>query len=181
MSQIFSHSDRFHIIHIDIVGPFPSATLPSWYYPLPFRYLLTWVDREPLIRVDTSATSVALSNMFGWISRFGVPLDVVTDRGAQFAGERFSNLSSLLGFHHLRTTSYHRQSSRHVERLHRTLKSNFIARQENWLSSFPIVLLCLRMTSNSSVFSPSTAVTGSYMLCPNPLISNDRTPPISSE
>ena len=178
ISPIASPSDRFHTVHIDIVGPLPSASLPTVSYPLPFRYILTCIDRatrwcEAVPLIDTTASSVAIAFMSGWISRFGVPLEVVTDRGTQFEGELFSNLSSLLGFHHIRTTSYHPQSNGLVERFHRTLKAAIMARQENWFYSLPIVLMGLRMTPNSSGFSPFTAVTGTYMLCPQPLITKE--------
>ncbi|KAF2347963.1 Integrase catalytic core [Trinorchestia longiramus] len=132
VSPIAPKSDRFHSVHIDIVGPLTPASLPSLAYPLPFRYILTCIDRatrwcEAVPLVDTSASSVAIAFMSGWISRFGVPLEVITDRGAQFESELFSNLSSLLGFHHVRTTSYHPQSNGLVERLHRTLKTAIMA------------------------------------------------------
>ncbi|KAF2345732.1 Reverse transcriptase domain [Trinorchestia longiramus] len=178
VSSIAPKSDRFHSVHIDIVGPLTPASLPTLAHPLPFRYILTCIDRatrwcEAVPLVDTSASSVAIAFMSGWISRFGVPLEVVTDRGAQFESELFSNLSSLLGFHHVRTTSYHPQSNGLVERLHRTLKTDIMARQQNWFHSLPIVLLGLRMTPNVAGFSPFTAVTGTMMLCPQPVISRD--------
>ncbi|KAF2345443.1 Integrase catalytic core [Trinorchestia longiramus] len=140
-------------------------------YEIAPNLTLWWCEAVPL--VDTSASSVAIAFIFGWISRFGVPLEVVTDRGAQFESELFSNLSSLLGFHHVRTTSYHPQSNDLVERLHRTLKTAIMARQQNWFHSLPIVLLGLRMTPNTARFSPFTAVTGTMMLCPQLVISRD--------
>ncbi|KAF2352590.1 Zinc finger H2C2-type histone UAS binding [Trinorchestia longiramus] len=178
VSPIAPESDRFHSVHIDIVGSLTPASLPTFAYPLPFRYILTCIDRatrwcEAVPLVDTSASSVAIAFMFGWISRFGVPLEVVTDRGAQFESELFSNLSSLLGFHHVRITSYHPQSNGLVERLHRTLKTAIMVRQQNWFHSLPIVLLGLRMTPNATGFSPFTAITGTMMLCPQPVISRD--------
>ncbi|KAF2349906.1 Zinc finger H2C2-type histone UAS binding [Trinorchestia longiramus] len=178
VSPIAPKLDRFHSVHIDIVGPLTPASLPTLAYSLPFRYILTCIDRatrwcEAVPLGDTSASSVAIAFTSGWISRFGVPLEVVTDRGAQFESELFSNLSSLLGFHHVRTTSYHPQSNGLVERLHRTLKTAIMARQQNWFHSLPIVLLGLRMTPNAAGFSSFTAVTGTMMLCPQPVISCD--------
>ena len=186
ISPISSNSDRFHTVHIDIVGPLLPASLPTCTYPLPFRYLLTCIDRstrwcEAIPLVDVTASSVAIAFMSGWISRFGVPLEVVTDRGSQFESELFANLSTLLGIHHMRTTSYHPQANGLVERFHRTLKAAIIARKKNWFYSLPIVLLGLRMTPNSSGFSPFTAVTGTHMLCPQPLISQEKCTTFSSD
>ncbi|KAF2353177.1 Reverse transcriptase domain [Trinorchestia longiramus] len=134
-------------------------------------------SREPVVRSCAFSRYFCFigrhSFMSGWISRFGVPLEVVTNRGAQFESELFSNLSSLIRFHHVRTTSYHPQSNGLVKRLHRTLKTAIMARQQNWFHSLPIVLLGLRMTPNAVGFSPFTAVTGTMMLCPQPVISRD--------
>ena len=178
ISPISSPTDRFQAIHIDIVGPLPLAYLPSQTEPLPYRYLLTCIDRatrwtEAIPLVDTTATSVAIALISGWISRFGVPLTCVTDRGSQFESELFSELSSLIGFHHIRTTSYNPKANGIIERFHRTLKSAIMARKTNWLLALPIVLLGYRMSPNSSNFSPFTAVTGSHMLTPYPMISQE--------
>lgn len=179
VSPISAPTDRFQTVHIDIVGPLPSASLPNYPYPLPFQYLLTCIDRatrwtEAIPLVNTTAQSIAIAFVSGWITRFGVPLHVVTDRGSQFESELFSELASIIGFHHLRTTSYHPQSNGIVERHHRILKAAIMARKENWYYAIPLVLLGFRMTPNYTGFSPFTAVTGTHMLCPSPAI--DSTP-----
>ena len=60
-----------------------------------------------------------------------------------------------------------------IERFHRTMKSAIMARKDNWLISLPIVLMGLRMIPGDSGFSPFTALTGSVMLCPHPIICKD--------
>ena len=177
IESISAPTDRFNTVHIDIITlpPVYSPSIPS---SVPFRYVLTCIDRatrwtECIPLTDITATSVAIAFVTGWISRFGVPLNVVSDRGSQFLSEFFNQLSQIIGFHHLRTTSYHPQSNGFIERLHRTLKSALIARDTNWYLSLPIVLLSLRMCPNSLNYSPFTAVTGAYMLCPHPLITNE--------
>ena len=177
VDPISAPSDRFQTVHMDIVGPLPPASLPNYPYPLPYKYLLTCIDRatrwtEAVPLVDTTAISVAIAFVSGWITRFGVPLSVVTDRGAQFESELFSELSNIIGFSHVRTTSYHPQANGLIERHHRSLKSTIRARRENWFYSLPIVLLGYRMTPNYTGFSPFTAVTGTHMMCPHPLITD---------
>ena len=164
-------SERFQTVHIDIVGPLPPTRPFSEEFSSPFRYILTcidrgtrWVEACPLEEITATAVAVAFVNT--WISRFGVPLYVVTDRGSQFESELFSEMSKLTGFHRLRTTSYHPQSNGLVERFHRTLKSAIIARKHSWLDSLPIVLLGIRNTVNEFNFSPFMAVTGTSMLIP---------------
>ena len=72
---------RFSHIHVDLVGPLP----PS----LGFTHLFTVIDRhtrwpEAVPLKDTSATECARALISIWVSRFGVPLHMTSDRGVQF-------------------------------------------------------------------------------------------------
>jgi len=100
------------------------------------------------------------------VSRFGVPLYLVTDRGRQFESELFDKLSSIIGFHRLRTTAYHPQSNGIIERVHRTIKTALKARGGEWLQNLPAVLLGLRSIPTEGGLSPFTAITGSSLLIP---------------
>ena len=164
-------SARFEIVHIDIVGPLPPSFQHGQPFSSPYRYLLTCIDRatrwmEATPLTDISAASVSAAFLDVWISRFGVPLYVVTDRGSQFESELFTHLSALVGFHRLRTTAYTPRSNGLVERSHRTLKTAIMARKQEWLQALPVVMLGIRALPNDSGLSPFTAVTGSQLLFP---------------
>ena len=75
-----------------------------------------------------------------WVSRFGVPLEVVMDRGSQLEAELFLHPSETLGFHRIRTPAYHPQANGLVEVLHRTYKTDIVVRKE-WLRSLPVVVV----------------------------------------
>ena len=69
---------RFSYINVDIVGPSHGLS-----------YLLTIVDRttrwpEAIPLRDISTATYARALIYVWISRFGVPLDMPSDRGSQF-------------------------------------------------------------------------------------------------
>ena len=97
---------------------------------------------------------------------------MVTDRGSQFESELFLELSKLIGFYHLRTTSYHPQANGIIERQHRTLKTSVMSRKQNWLDALPIVLLGKRNIPNEDGVSPAIATTGTHFLLPQPIISS---------
>ncbi len=93
---------RFDKIHVDIVGPLP----PSRGY----TYLLTCIDRftrwlEVIPIADITADTVARVFVHGWISRFGTPSTITTDRGCQFELTLWTNLMQLLGTKRIRTTA----------------------------------------------------------------------------
>lgn len=171
-------SSRFETVHIDIVGPLPPATQENSTYPAPYRYFLTCIDRatrwvEAIPMSDITASTVAISFLNAWVSRFGVPLYVLTDRGTQFESELFKELSTLVGFHRLRTCAYRPQTNGIIERQHRTIKSAIMARKQNWLTALPIVLLGLRNIPNEDGYSPSLAVTGTSFLLPRQMLDTE--------
>ena len=161
---------RFSHIHVDVVGPLP----PSRGY----THLLTIVDRftrwpEAIPLMDTSSLSLARALLSAWIARFGVPVRVTSDRGAQFTSQLWSDLSELLGMKLSATTAYHPQANGLVERLHRRLKEALKARLKgpDWADQLPWILLGLR-TEPKEDLKASTAelVYGTPILIPGELV-----------
>ena len=170
-------SGRFETVHMDIVGLLPSTTSRNETYPSKFRYILSsidqttrWIEATPM--TDITASTVAITFLNSWITRFGVPLYVVTDRGCQSESELFLELSKLIRFYRLRTTSYNSQANGIIERLHRTLKASIMSRKQNWLDALPIVLLGMQNIPNEDGVSPAIAVNGTHFLLLQPIISS---------
>ena len=141
---------RFDVIHIDLVGPLPPSR--------GFTYLLTCVDRftrwpEAIPLTCITAEAVAQAFLSGWISRFGVPSTIVTDRGRQFESRCWNTLMTLLGSKRARTTSYHPQTNGMVERFHRQLKAALKAQPQpdSWMDALPFVLLGIRTTLKEDI------------------------------
>jgi len=81
---------RFDHVHLDLVGPLPVSR--------GFRYCLTVIDRftrwsEAIPIKDTTADTVITAFYTLWISRFGAPVTITTDRGSQI----FTALTNLIG------------------------------------------------------------------------------------
>lgn len=158
---------RFSHIHLDLVGPLsPSSGFTS---------ILTIVDRttrwpEAIPMADTSAKAIFLAFTRHWISQFGVPSTITTDRGAQFTSSAWTDWCRELGIKHIRTTAFHPQSNGMVERFHRRLKDALRARgaRSTWADELPWVLLGLRITPREdSTTSPSESVFGSVVSSPS--------------
>nr|XP_054930349.1 uncharacterized protein LOC129386421 [Dermacentor andersoni] len=93
-----------------------------------------------------SAATVAAAFVSIWVSRFGCPTKVVTDRGRQFESSLFTELLQLLGTARLRTASYHPQTNGLVERFHRHLKAALTAHgcPNKCVDRLPLTLLGIR-------------------------------------
>ena len=79
-----------------------------------------WPEAIPLY--DTVAESCARAFFNGWVSRFGAPILVTTDQGAQFEADLITELSILLGADHIHMTGYYPKANGMMERMHRQLK-----------------------------------------------------------
>lgn len=143
LERISMPQRRFDHIHVDLVGPLPPSN--------GYTHLLTVVDRfsrwpEAIPLSDITAASCAQVLITHWIARFGIPVDMSSDRGPQFTSQLWASVAQLLGttLHH--TTAYHPQANGLVERFHRYLKSALRARLTgpNWTKELPWVLLGIR-------------------------------------
>ncbi len=81
-----------------------------------FCYLFTLVDRSTrwveAVPIKTmSAVDCVDALITAWVSRFGVPANLTSDRGAQFTAAVWSALCLKLGVSHQITTAYHPQSN----------------------------------------------------------------------
>ena len=135
---------------------------------------LTMIDRTtrwPVVVPLSSISTEACVNAFilAWISRFGVPATLTSDRGAQFTSSVWTAVCHSLGISTSQTTSFHPQSNGMIELFHRSLKSSLRARADDshWVSHLPLVLLGLRSVPKEDTgFSVSEAVYGSALTIP---------------
>ncbi len=148
---------RFAHIHVDLVGPLPPSCVHTYLFTIIDR-TSRWPEAIPLTSI--TAVDCARALFAGWVSPFGVPATITSDRGAQFMSALWAGLYSLLNIQHSPTKAYHPQSNGLVERFHRRLKDALRSRvaAADLHDHLPWVMLGNRASfREDSEFSPAEA------------------------
>ena len=157
---------RFGHLHVDVVGPLPPSQGA--------QYLFTTTERstrwpEAITMKSATAQDCAEALLHGWISRFGVPDELTSDRGPAFISRLWTSLGELMGTNIHHTTSYNPSANGMVERTHRTLKAALMARctGPDWKAQLPWVLLGVRTSPKEGLHvSPAEMVFGETLVVP---------------
>jgi hypothetical protein len=72
---------RFSHLHVDLVGPLQYSNSFNYFFTIIHR-TSKWLEAIPLSEMSTAACTKAVT--FTWISHFGVPETITSDRGPQF-------------------------------------------------------------------------------------------------
>ncbi|XP_075315187.1 uncharacterized protein l1td1 [Odontesthes bonariensis] len=167
---------RFDHVNIDLVGPLP----PSQGY----THVLTMVDRttrwaEAVPLSSITSADVARAFIGTWVSRFGAPSDISSDRGAQFTSELWNAVAGSLGVKLHRTTAYHPQSNGLCERFHRSMKASLRAslKDSSWADKLPWVMLGIRTAPKEDLQASSAElVYGQPLRVPGDFVPSTTTP-----
>ncbi len=96
---------------------------------------------------DTTEVTVARVLVEQWITRYGVPEQIHSDRGAQFMSEVYTETLRLLGIQGTVTPPYNPRSNK-VERFHRilgeVLRSDQTKGEREWPQKLPLALFAHR-------------------------------------
>ena len=113
--QIAMPKRRFAHIHIDIVGPLKPSNEHKYLLTIVDRYT-RWPEAIPLRNIE--AQTIVDKIVQNWITRFGTPEIITTDRGLQFQSELFTTMSKTLACQHIMTAAYSPRANGLVERFH---------------------------------------------------------------
>ncbi|XP_059474872.1 uncharacterized protein LOC132196326 [Neocloeon triangulifer] len=154
---------RLQRIAIDVKGPLPLSKKRN-------RYILTFVDHfthypEAAAVANTDAPTVAWHLVDKIISRYGVPLEMLTDRGTNFTSAVIAAVAKLLKMKQIFTSPYHPEGNGLLERSHQTYGS-FINQfcsngQGDWEENLPFALMAIRTSPNRTTqTTPSMMMLG---------------------
>jgi transposase InsO family protein len=114
---------QFHTVSMDVVGPVPTSTTGDSYILVLQDMLSRWVEFVALRRAN--ARTVVNAFMKVWVTRYGVPHSILTDRGSEFVNAFSQGCYDFLGVQRIKTTAYRPQGNGANERMHQELKKFF--------------------------------------------------------
>lgn len=141
---------------MDIVGPLERSQSGCRFILVLCDYGTRYPEAFPLRRITARAIAQVLLQ---FISRVGIPQEIVTDQGTAFLSKTLRQVYSLLGIKGIRTTPYHPQTDGLVERYNQTLKGmlrKFVsANGKDWDRWLPYLLFAYREVPQASTgYSP---------------------------
>eukprot|EP00794_Sanderia_malayensis_P018344 gene18344-biopygen12294 len=161
--QSIDVSEPFVFWAMGYMGPLPETSRGNKHLLVAMDQFTNWC--EVFATKDQRATTVAsllVSRVFG---RFGPPTVLHSDQGRNFEGNLMQEVCNIMGIHKSRTTAYHPQCDKVVERQNRTLQdmlANFVSvHKDNWDLWVDLAVYAYSTSTHSSTgFSPYELVSG---------------------
>ncbi|VFQ66040.1 unnamed protein product [Cuscuta campestris] len=133
---------------VDIIGAFPVAQGGKKFVIVAIDYFTKWIEAEALANITTQQCK-----KFIWkniITRFGAPMNLITDNGPQFRNPRFTEYLEGFGIKHNRSSVAYPQGNGQVENANRTivdgLKKRLGKAGNKWLEELPHIIWAFRVT-----------------------------------
>ena len=101
-------STPFDRIAIDVVGPLPITDRKNRYILTVMDFTTRYPEAFPLRRIDTESVLEALMHFF---SHFGLPKEILSDRGTNFTATLMKEVAKRLGISHIKASPYHPQTN----------------------------------------------------------------------
>jgi len=160
-------------VAIDITGPHPVSSNGK-------KFIITVMDHFTKFGFafpvrNHEAPTVAKYLVKRVFLTYGVLLQLLSDRGAEFEGNIFREVCEMLGVDMIRTTSYKPSTSGALERMHRTLNTMLgkmvDEKQKDWDAHVAYAMAAYNASVHSSTgFSPIRLLYGRELRFPNELM-----------
>ena len=141
---------------MDLFGPLPRSQRGNRFILVVYDYATRYPEAFALPSTEPPRIAKELIGLF---TRVGVPEEILSDQGANFMSSLLEEVYQVLHIRQIRTTPYHPQTDRLVERFNGALKmmlKKFVNQsQKNWDEYLPYVLFTYReVPQESTGFSP---------------------------
>ena len=135
-------------IHADLFGPLKTTDSSK-------KYILAMTDAftkyvELVAIPDKEALTVTSAIFSRWICRYGLPLELITDQGREFANKMSDELYSLMKMKHQTTSARHPQCNSQVERFNQTIAKYLNSFVDSTTLDWELYLAPLMLCYNTS-------------------------------
>ena len=168
-------------IYIDSIGPLTEDSKGNKYIIVIIDGFTRWVELYPV--PDVTAEVAARVALMDWVGRFGVPAQIMTDNGTQFANQIWEQLSLLLGSEKLESFPYSHQENSLVERANKEVVRHLRAilfDRHIQLTEWSTYLKIVQRIMNAHPVG-TTGITPAELLFGNAVSLNDRILPHKEE
>ena len=160
-------------VGIDILGPLPETHKGNRFILVVGDYWTKWMEAYPL--PDHTASTVALTLVYKFMSRFGIPLQIHSDQGREFEGTLFQEMCNLLQIDKTRTSPWRPCSNGLVENFNKTLgamlRQMTSKHQRDWDEHIDLATMAYRSTvHNSTGQTPNRMMLGRELPMPSHLL-----------
>lgn len=111
-------STPFHTVHVDHLGPFVKSKRGNCYLLVIVDGFTKFVSISA-VRNTKSVTSVQVMKQF--VSYFGIPTRLITDRGTSFSSKTFQDFVKAYGIKHIQNAVATPRANGQVERFNTTI------------------------------------------------------------
>lgn len=118
----------FEKVFLDLVGPLLPDASGNQYILTTQCDLTKFITATPIL--DKSSNAVAKAFVESVVLNYGVPMQILTDRGTEFMSSVFIKVCELLNIEKLNSTAYHHETIGALENSHKVL-GNFLRIQTN--------------------------------------------------
>nr|GFB95936.1 reverse transcriptase domain-containing protein [Tanacetum cinerariifolium] len=154
---------------IDIAGPFPEGPGKVKFLIVAMDYFTKWIEAKAVATITGGQVK-----KFVWdniVCRFGIPGEIISDNGKQFADNPFKDWCDKLNITQRFASVNHPQSNGLVERANRSLGEGIKARigegNKNWVEELPHVLWAhITMIKSSHGDTPFSLTYGTEAIIP---------------
>lgn len=153
---------------INFVGPITPSSNQKTYILVATEYVTKWVEAEALPR---ATQDFVIQFVFHIFVRYGLPRDIITYGGPQFAGNKI--VATLENYHiqHKITSPYHPQANGQVESTNKVIEAiltkTIMSHKHDWATRLPEALWAYKTTWRSTTgYSPYQLVFGKEPIFP---------------
>ena len=146
--QSLEVSEPFTFWAMDYMGPLPETTRGNRYILVLMDHFTKWCEAFPT--KDQKASTVAKILVEKVFSRFGPPVVLHSDQGANFESNLMHELCDVMGITKTRTTAYHPRCDSQVERQNRTLQDMLAAFSTRHINDWDLWLDSVVFAYNTS-------------------------------